>query len=495
MTRKQYKRANSTVYSVLIIIYAYVLVTLVAHIFTAAKELVTWRTYIQIAGVALAIVVSTILYLIRRETKLCAVVMMGVTAFAYFLIRVFGTNEDTYAYAYPILITSMAYMNVRMVVWGNSVILLANILRLVTHLKQFDETGSVMVIAIFMCLLIAFTSIWITNLLKKFNEENTQKITDKAREQEESYTAGLEVAENIAECFEEAMKMMNILENSLSTSHSSMSNIADSTESTAEAIQKQAVVCQRINDQTDKGGEITTEMTNASHRVENVVEDGAELVRELKLQAENVATESKVVDDVINELTEKVREVENFVGTIINISSQTNLLALNASIEAARAGEAGKGFAVVAEEIRKLSEDTQMASNNITNIIKELNADTERANYSIEDAVESVMKQNEVIETTRGKFEEVQTEVSALIDNINIMDTVMKDTVESSVVISDNISQLSAASEEVAASASEGLDNSKVTMQEVEKCKEIFTSIYELAQELQIRLKITDTEE
>ena len=74
--------------------------------------------------------------------------------------------------------------------------------------------------------------------------------------------------------------------------------------------------------------------------------------------------------------------VKEETGTIEEINSQTNLLALNASIEAARAGEAGKGFAVVAEEIRKLSEETQVSSGSIRSALQKLEQTSDRMTKS-----------------------------------------------------------------------------------------------------------------
>ena len=225
-------------------------------------------------------------------------------------------------------------------------------------------------------------------------------------------------------------------------------------------------------------------MLLASGRVNDTVESGSFSVQELGRQADNVSNSSKVVEEVIAELTSKVQKVSGFVDTIISISSQTNLLALNASIEAARAGEAGKGFAVVAEEIRHLSEDTKEASNNITSIIRELDMDTKRANESIENAVDSVIRQNELISETKDKFSHVSQEVGRLSQNMDEVKECMEQTRNLSNSIYDNISQLSATSEEVAASSNEGLEISNITVRQVQECKGIFESIYELAKDL-----------
>ena len=154
------------------------------------------------------------------------------------------------------------------------------------------------------------------------------------------------------------MDMLDELEKSIDINHNSMKDIAESTESTAEAIQRQATMCAEIQENTDIAEKEISEMVEASHRTDETVNDSKAIVVELKEQAQNVHDASNIIVDVINSLTEKVDDVQGFIGSIVEISSQTNLLALNASIEAARAGEAGKGFAVVAEEIRQLSEQT-----------------------------------------------------------------------------------------------------------------------------------------
>lgn len=484
MTKEQYRRANKVVFPVMVLIFGYLLLAMGLLVFTQSDS-AGWHTYVEMAASLVGLIIVFVVFFAKKDTKICGVCMMAAGAFVYVVFRLVGTAEGTSIYAYPILIASMVYLNVRLVLWGNSAIVAVNIVRVLLHLDKLSgPDGEAMILNLLVCFLVAYASIRITKLLVKFNEENTGVIMEAAKKQEASNVIMVTVADNIIKHFGEAMDRFNTLGESLKNSHTSMENIAGSTESTAEAIQEEATICGEILAQADAAGEATESMIAASMRVNTTVESGASSVQELGRQADNVSNSSKVVEEVITELTSKVQQVSSFVDTILSISSQTNLLALNASIEAARAGEAGRGFSVVAEEIRQLSEDTKVASNNITNIIQELNADTKLANESIETAVDSVTRQNELIQQTKDKFGEVSQEVELLSGNIDEVKACMEQTRKLSNSIYDNISQLSAASEEVAASSSEGLDNSNVTVQQVETCRGIFESIYELAKDL-----------
>jgi len=74
--------------------------------------------------------------------------------------------------------------------------------------------------------------------------------------------------------------------------------------------------------------------------------------------ASDVSEAKRMSDRLANTMS----ELDSIVRTIDDIARQTNLLALNATIEAARAGDAGRGFAVVATEVKKLANDTRVAT-------------------------------------------------------------------------------------------------------------------------------------
>ena len=243
-------------------------------------------------------------------------------------------------------------------------------------------------------------------------------------------------------------------------------------------------MCGEINLATTNAEKKTAEMIEVSDKAKALVSDGAVVVEELKKQANTVDENNESTVAATKRLALKVEEVEDIVGSILSISSQTNLLALNASIEAARAGEAGRGFAVVAEEIRMLSEETKDATNKITYIINQLVDDVKIVSSSIEVSSQSIEQQNVMIDDTKNKFDIIKKEVTELITTIETTEKFMKEIVQSTSVISDNISHLSATSEEISAASEEGATTAEVSVGKMKEVNNVFTKVKELIERL-----------
>ncbi|MBR5789810.1 MAG: hypothetical protein IKX99_06870, partial [Lachnospiraceae bacterium] len=119
------------------------------------------------------------------------------------------------------------------------------------------------------------------------------------------------------------------------------------------------------------------------------------------------------------ELNTGIEKIVEYMADINAISSQTNLLALNASIEAARAGDAGRGFAVVAEEVRKLSENTNVVSEKIQGIIEELSTKMAAVieDSSKNDAIITDLRSK--VDEALGKFDGMREDNAQHINHIN----------------------------------------------------------------------------
>ncbi len=482
MSANQYIRANKRIYIILMCLYAYFFVSFVVG---SAMNGMVPGVVVQMVAVCIAAVIGTIAYIKMRDTRIGMITLISPGALTYVLIALLNRNEYSFIYAFIFIVISMCFFNMRLVVLGNIVVAITNVARIFiyypTTAERFSQENLVMLATI---VFTAVASIVVTRMMIVFNKENVESIMQASEKQAESNQKMVLVADNIINHFSKAMNQIDELKGAIDSNNFAMENIADSTASTAENIQKEAEMCMDIRQITEQTAGEILRVREASDRTSATIDEGRLEIEELKAQSKNVEDASKVTEEVIDNLTRQVNDVQKFVGIILQISDQTNLLALNATIEAARAGEAGKGFAVVAEEIRQLSEQTQSASNNITDIISKLIQETHLANQSIENSVASMLKQSEMIENTDKRFADIHSEMVELSGNVNETERGMQDILKATETISDSVNQLSAASEEVAASSTDGVKTSERAVESMAECTQILEKICMLARDL-----------
>ena len=179
------------------------------------------------------------------------------------------------------------------------------------------------------------------------------------------------------------------------------------TEEVAENIRE---VAQNVETVTGNAG-LAVEAASSAN---DATSQGQKVVDETIASIQSMATGVDQASDVINSLSDKTNKIGMVVDVIKGIAEQTNLLALNAAIEAARAGEQGRGFAVVADEVRTLASRTQESTDEIENMIKELQVDARNATETMESERQRAGETVEQASKTAAAFESIFQSVTTI---------------------------------------------------------------------------------
>lgn len=205
---------------------------------------------------------------------------------------------------------------------------------------------------------------------------------------------------------------------------------------------------------TDIDGDVQILSDNSNH-MDKANEDAAKSI-ETVLDSSNRS--SAIVEKITNQIEETnqaISSINEAVDLIMDITGQTSLLSLNASIEAARAGQAGRGFAVVADEIKKLSEQSAQGADAIKQVADNIFEKSNESVALVNEVKELIGKEQEDISMTKESFEILSKTIN---DNLVAVSRISEktkqlDTIKQAII--GNINDLSAISEENAASNQE----------------------------------------
>jgi PAS domain S-box-containing protein len=198
--------------------------------------------------------------------------------------------------------------------------------------------------------------------------------------------------------------------------------------------------------------ELDTTATRIAKNAENV----AKIAGDTLTGMQEINTKVNETARKILSLGEKSQSIGNITKLIDDIADQTNLLALNAAIEAARAGEVGRGFAVVAQEVRKLAERSSESTEEIRQVINEIQGETNSTIMSIEGSTKWVKKGLEMVEETVKSAKEISIATQQqkfaseqVVQAMREIDSVTKQFASSTRQAAESAAQLSTLSEQL----------------------------------------------
>jgi len=217
--------------------------------------------------------------------------------------------------------------------------------------------------------------------------------------------SGIQVTSSAAELSATARQQEAVMKTQVESTNSvlnSVREISDLTENLARTMQQVALRFQETAEFASSGQTDLTHMEEAMTQME---------------------TASMSISNRLQTINEKAENITNVVTTITKVADQTNLLSLNAAIEAEKAGEYGRGFTVVAREIRRLADQTAVATLDIEQMVQEMQSAVAAGVMEMDKFIAEVRHSAEDVEGISLQLSRIIDQVQALspsFDEVNV---------------------------------------------------------------------------
>jgi methyl-accepting chemotaxis protein WspA len=197
--------------------------------------------------------------------------------------------------------------------------------------------------------------------------------------------------------------------------------------------------------------EVSQSASHASELATNGRNNTTKMAAEMKQLGDSTTT----VSAKLGMIREKADSINAVVTTITKVADQTNLLSINAAIEAEKAGEYGRGFLVVAREIRRLADQTAVATLDIETMVKQMQDAVSAGVMQMDKFADEVRSGVTQVTKINQMTYEIITEVQGLSGRFQLVNDGMKNQAIGAAQINDAMTQIADAARRTAQSIQE----------------------------------------
>jgi methyl-accepting chemotaxis protein len=260
---------------------------------------------------------------------------------------------------------------------------------------------------------------------------------------------------NLQQSFEQVLAGVSQVSGAAQSLSTSSTQVAQSSNAQSEATSSMAAAVEQMTVSINHVSDSAREAVELSRKSGELSTEGGGVIESASSEMSRIAETVHRTAQAIEHLVEHSDGISSIVQVIREVSDQTNLLALNAAIEAARAGEQGRGFAVVADEVRRLSERTGMATEEITRMIAEMHGSAQAAIVTMGSMVDQVSGGVELASKAGSSIVQIQGGAEQVVGVVNDISSALDEQSRASNEIACQVEKVAQMTEQNSAAAAE----------------------------------------